>query len=65
MFYIIAELESEVAELESEVTVCKSKRLFRITLARLNSGYQRKEEKTNIKAKELVKQKRKHKPKNK
>ena len=34
------------AELESEVPVCKSKRLFQITLARVNSGYQGKEEKS-------------------
>ena len=40
------EEESEVGELESEVPVCKSKRLFRITLARVNSGYQRKEGKS-------------------
>ena len=34
------------AELESEVPVCKSKRLFQITLASVNSGYQGKEEKS-------------------
>ena len=33
-------------ELESEVTVCKSKCLFLITLARVNSGYRRKEAKS-------------------
>jgi len=37
-----------IAELESEVPVCKSKRLFRITLARVNSGYQRKGEKAEL-----------------
>ena len=42
------EYMSYEAELESEVPVCKSKRLFRITLARVNSGYQRKEEKAEL-----------------